>query len=132
MTNSRAEIAYVKIYMPSINHYKTYVKVISISYVCFIIYLRIKSNFLIIFENDSYKIGNIFVHLFIVLKWYYARFSLEKMGSDYYILRRLPYIMTNEHCFLLKLKNKNCQNIKRLPHSYYFIIISNNLVVFSF
>ena len=30
--------------------------------------------------------------------------------------------MTNKSpCCLLKLKNKNCHNIKRLPHSYYFL-----------
>ena len=29
--------------------------------------------------------------------------------------------MTNKRqCFLLKFKNKNCQNIKSLPHSLYF------------
>ena len=28
--------------------------------------------------------------------------------------------MTNKcQCYLLKLQNKNCQNIKRLPHSFY-------------
>ena len=30
--------------------------------------------------------------------------------------------MTNKwQCYLLKLKNKNCQNIKRLPHSFYIL-----------
>ena len=29
--------------------------------------------------------------------------------------------MTNKRqCYVLKLKNKNCQNIKRLPHSFLF------------
>ena len=36
--------------------------------------------------------------------------------------------MTNKRqCYLLKLKNKNCQNIKRLPHSFHIL----NLVGFS-
>ena len=36
--------------------------------------------------------------------------------------RRVPYIITNEwQYYLVKWKNKNCQNKKRLPHSFYIL-----------
>ena len=62
------------------------------------------------------------------LKWYYAQFYLKKVDcldcNCYIYFRRLPYacIMTNKwQCYLLILRNKNCWNTTRLPHSFYIL-----------
>ena len=47
---------------------------------------------------------------------------------------RMPYIMTNKwYCYLLKLKNKDCQNIKiNNVHSLYFMKVKCIKSLFSF